>query len=690
MKRPLAVIGFTMLGTLFVFSEINSDKAIGVALLATLIAFLICTAVKGLRRRVALMLSLITVAASLFMLIYTNSVYEKNDAVLGNTEECEITGTLSALCYKNYGNCYYIIDTDTVNGEKLHTAVRVRTIRPIGFEPTDRITVTGKPYKLGKSDDSYLNYYKSKGMLYGVSVYPSSHSVIEHGVDFSPYQLLLKLRKAVIDCVVSNVGSEDGAVICALLIGEKNDLSSRTQKAFQTCGVAHLFAVSGLHLSLWSMLIFAFLRKLGLGIKKSSAACVFFCIFFMLLTGFNPPVVRAGFMMLLIYAGNLFSREADAFNSIGLSLIIMLILNPYCAMSISLWLSLLATLGILLGAAPINSFISEKLNRIRTASLHKLLSWVISSVCVTLFVTAFTLPIYVFVFGNISLLTVIANLLLVSLGSLCMQLSGIAVALMLLRLSFLGRPVLVFASLIARLLVRAVHYMSEFPYALVSVNSLLSKITLVLSIALLAVLFALKLKNRKIIRTAFAVCLSLFILVNAVVYVNGYNKLTLSVAHAESGIAVTLKHRGRAAVISSNISGFDSSTVLSHADALAVSAVDYYISPDTLSEELASSRVLNSLYVGSVVCGEDDPLRYSRIKDFRIMPTELDFADDISINALTDKAEITFYQTKIVILFSDDIILDSIDADLVIGADSSAQDELIQITKDGRISCGDS
>lgn len=96
--------------------------------------------------------------------------------------------------------------------------------------------------------------------------------------------------------------------MAGLCYGDKSNIPRNVTTAFSAAGVSHLLAVSGLHLSVWSSLLYMIMRKLRVSRRISSASSIVFIIFFAILTGMNPPVVRAGTMIGLVFAAD-FSSE---------------------------------------------------------------------------------------------------------------------------------------------------------------------------------------------------------------------------------------------------------------------------------------------------------------------------------------------------------------------------------------------
>ena len=667
MKRPLATAGFTMLGALFAFSKLNNNTAMSVAFAVTLIAFLVFVFAKPLRKYGTITLSLFIVLVSIVAL-YTADVHYGNavNAYAGKT--VEISGTPSQLPYSDYGKYYYVIKTDTVNGQSERLNIRLVSDGPLDLEPTDSVSVRAWVFRLGENGESYLDYYKSRGLFLGAKIRDAGKAVIVKSSRITPSGTLLKLRYRFSQNIMNELGGDKGAVICAMLLGDKTQLSNRSEAAFRNCGISHLFSVSGFHLSLWSMMIFGFLRKLRFSQKKSSAVSIGFCVFFMLLTGFNPPVVRAGFMLICVFAANLFAREADAFNSIGLSLLIMLLINPYNALSVSLWLSLLATLSIITYAFPLSQKLYRPFVKLKNRYAKSVVNYILSMISVTICATVATLPVYVFVFGNMSTLGIVSNLAMVFIGSVCMLFSGIASVLIITGLTVLGSPLMKFCGVLSSILINVAERLSGFRYALINVSSTASKITVIVGIAVLAIILIAKPENKKLIRVAAVACILAFFVTNAFVFAIDYNRLCICVCNGEC-VSATVSYKGKTALIYNGSDSYGSSALVSAANSRGITYADYLI---TTSDASGLDNLKDSLHVS------ETQIR----KDISLCDGEL------NISADGKQVLIDFNQTKIVFLFSDDIMLERDGGGLIIDEDyisSLASPEMIYVSKDGGI-----
>ena len=137
--------------------------------------------------------------------------------------------------------------------------------------------------------------------------------------------------------------------LTAELTGDKSAMDEGDYLAMQETGLAHLFAVSGLHcaflVTLLSLLVSRRRRLL-------CAVTIPALLFYMVMVGLSPSVVRACIMQMFLLVAPLFRRNSDPLTSLAAALLVILLVNPFAAASVSLQLSFSATLGMVLLSPP--------------------------------------------------------------------------------------------------------------------------------------------------------------------------------------------------------------------------------------------------------------------------------------------------------------------------------------------------
>lgn len=142
------------------------------------------------------------------------------------------------------------------------------------------------------------------------------------------------------------VGEEDAGVFRAVLLGDKSGLSENIRDMYQKNGIAHLLAVSGLHLSLVSLAAYGLCRRLGAGYGTAGIAGGFVLLSFALMTGASPSVVRALIMALCGFLAAYLGKTYDLMSALALSALWLLWDSPYLLFQAGVQLSFGAVIGI--------------------------------------------------------------------------------------------------------------------------------------------------------------------------------------------------------------------------------------------------------------------------------------------------------------------------------------------------------
>ncbi|MFN0049540.1 MAG: ComEC/Rec2 family competence protein [Cytophagales bacterium] len=138
-------------------------------------------------------------------------------------------------------------------------------------------------------------------------------------------------------------------IASALILGIKNELDDEIQYAYAATGTMHVLAVSGLHVGIiygLLVLLTGFLLRLQHG-KIIQSFILFILIWlYALVTGLCPSVLRAVAMLSLVIISNLISKKANVFNTLFVTVFILLCINPFMLMEVGFQLSFIAVLGI--------------------------------------------------------------------------------------------------------------------------------------------------------------------------------------------------------------------------------------------------------------------------------------------------------------------------------------------------------
>ena len=198
--------------------------------------------------------------------------------------------------------------------------------------------------------------------------------------------------------------------LTAELTGDKSLLPESDYVAMQETGLAHIFAVSGLHCAFLVTLLSLLIPPTHRRTLCAVASAVL--VFYMLLTGLSPSVARACVMQLFLLSAPLFRRGSDPLTSLAAALTVILLVNPYAVGSVSLQLSFAATLGmVLLSGRLYKSFTGWY--RGRNRAVRAALSFPAANLAATLGALVFTAPLTAYYFNILSLVAPLAGLLAV-------------------------------------------------------------------------------------------------------------------------------------------------------------------------------------------------------------------------------------------------------------------------------------
>ena len=338
--------------------------------------------------------------------------------------------------------------------------------------------------------------------------------------------LLYEMREGLSDRIDALYEGEDGALVKSFLVGDTSDLSALITRDFKRTGVSHLFAVSGLHISILIGAVELLLRKLHLhkAVRCITASALAFLL--LCLTGFAMSAMRSVFMLWLVYVTLLIAEEADSPSVLMLSVSIIILVLPHSVNDVGMWMSFLATLGLItvyplaesaIPKIPKRKTVKNILLRVLRASLLVAIMTVISNL--------FLLPIMWSVLGEASLVSVPTNVLLSPLNAIYLILSTLS--LIIGGIPFLSKVLAFVVCAVGKLTVAIVSVFSRIDGATVSLEYWFSGIIVAAFTVAMIVLLLIRLRRKWLfcvppafLIVSFTVCILAFNLVsdNSVTY----------------------------------------------------------------------------------------------------------------------------------------------------------------------------
>lgn len=228
----------------------------------------------------------------------------------------------------------------------------------------------------------------------------------------TPYYYCLRFKEIVTEQINSYLPEYNAGFLLGMLFGDKAELDSDITNDFRATGIAHLLAVSGLHTSTWCAYIILFLKLFKVKEKIRNIFCLLFLVLLCIVSAFTPSVMRASIMMAVVLFAPFFNERQDPLNSLGFSVAVLTLHNPYIVTSASFLLSVSATLGVLSSLYLCQKF-RYTLSKIPNNLIRKTTEYFSTSLITTSFAGLFTLPFSAYFFGVFSTVSPLTNILCV-------------------------------------------------------------------------------------------------------------------------------------------------------------------------------------------------------------------------------------------------------------------------------------
>lgn len=544
--RPMAIMGFSSLFILFICAYVD-DRFSLVSIGVGIVILFLCIFVEFLRKSAVpffLAAALILSGASFEIL----SDYKISDAQNLVDRDVTVTATLVDEPDFNGTRYYYIFKTESIDGEAFDIKLRVSTANALDAEPYDKLSANLTLYEIGKSSDDLKLYYQSKGIFLGgyLNNYGSSPVTVVKSEKKSAGYYFLKLRRAIESSVLDKLPNDYGGVAVGMLTGNKDYISDAVYADIKAAGVAPVFAVSGMHLSVWILGLYGLLELLNVNKRLNSVIGLVFIVLFMGVTGFTPSVCRAGIMLMIVLVGNLFYRRADSVNSLGFATLLLCISNPMIVADIGFLLSFSSTLGIVLFNPVFKGFLgSRKHNGI----IFKIIRLIAESVFVSVSATLGSLGFVIAFIGYVSVYSVLSNLLISYAASMCMLTSGLSVLFSF--ASGISDGLAIASGTLSKYIIWVIAKISDLPLSTVDTSDIRWTIGIIFVYAAVISLYII-LRRGAAFKISCCVVAAAVVISSTVYYLSQYKYCTVKILETDSSVNVLIFENGYCAAIFSN------------------------------------------------------------------------------------------------------------------------------------------
>lgn len=293
-----------------------------------------------------------------FMLM-SNEITTRNHIYDLKENTVIVQGKIYKIENTAFGTNIYLKGVEVENGEKSVSVKRifVNTEKIPNVKIGNIIKVRGKLRQFeeaaNKGNFDSKKYYLSLG-FYGkieagtIEVINSDYSGIRQGLYEMRMEIIERLEKLCSDNkgIFSIINNKNG-IIGAIILGDKTDLDSDIKELYSVSGIAHILAISGLHISFIGMAIYRLLRR-RFRFLFSAAVSIPVVLSFGIMSGFGISTIRAIIMFILKIIGEVLGRKYDAITAISLAGLVLLVQNPFVVCNSGFQMSFGAIIAIVL------------------------------------------------------------------------------------------------------------------------------------------------------------------------------------------------------------------------------------------------------------------------------------------------------------------------------------------------------
>lgn len=333
----------------------------------------------------------------------TNFAYYKNVGV--SIENATITARVKGISYGFEEGEYseeakkIFVDSIVVNGKAYCGEGYFDNKSELIFKIGDDVQIEGDITVLGINiKDSYSVKIFNDSIYYKIQ-----SSTLQLGASNTKNKAEVA-REDIYHKLKTTLGSRVAGFCYSMLFGDKTYLYPYDQASFRLAGAAHVFAVSGLHVGVFTAVVIGILRLLKAKNVSKLIVVTIVLTLYAWLASFSPSVVRAGVMAIIALSAKALGRRNDIISTVAISGVALLMFKPYWIFDISFLLSFSAVFGIILLYTPFSK-------------LFKKAGYLGKAVAVNLSVNIAILPFTLYFFGYFSLLTLPVNLIIIPIVS---------------------------------------------------------------------------------------------------------------------------------------------------------------------------------------------------------------------------------------------------------------------------------
>ncbi|NLO48170.1 MAG: DNA internalization-related competence protein ComEC/Rec2 [Clostridiales bacterium] len=436
-----------------------------------------------------------------------------------------------------------------------------------GLKPGQTISVKAKAVSV--SDRPDYDHLSQKGCFLTFTAKEAPKVIADNSLSpvYYPVRLAYLFRRTVTKLFAEDVSP----FLNALLTGDKTELNkdSYLLSVLSVTGASHTVAVSGMHLSFLVGLIVRLFGK-----RKRTYALLFpIILFYMLMVGSTPSIMRAGIMQILLLSAPLLMREYDSVTALGFALMVLLAVNPFSAKQAGLQLSFASVLGIHLFSGRLQNAIIMTITKIKPVErllktkrqfefslsfffskslpavlFRSALRFAIAGVAVSFAALVFVVPLTALSFEQVSLIAPVTNLLILWAVS-CAFCIGIFTAILGALFMPLGWIFVPVVSLLVRYILSIMYFLAKTPLPALYTRNFTVSAWLVFFYLLMIIVVLYPGIKRKLLMISVPAMLMLSVVLLLTKIESDKTKFAVTALDVGQGQCIVFRSNGKSAIV---------------------------------------------------------------------------------------------------------------------------------------------
>jgi len=331
-------------------------------------------------------------------------------------KDVTIEGRVSDHPVMRYGNLNFSLAADRIRirrpggaGELVIEADEVVNVKLSGREPgsiqrDDYLELNGS---LEKKQTEKKVYGAENSSIFFEADYKNTRNIKYHGLSYALFNLRSRVYGCLKEAFYRYLDSGNACIAEALILGNRGNVPDYISDSFRKCGLTHLFAISGLHLSFLISLIYLFLKRTG----RPAAifwAVVIFLFAYNFLIGEKASTLRASTMSVLVLMAKGAEREFSYRIILYMSYMAVVVFNPFYIYDLGFWMTFIS-MAALLYIYPVFFSMAGMLSLFR----NRIAGYFLKIILATVSIQTALFPVLAYFFGEVSFISVFTNVIII-------------------------------------------------------------------------------------------------------------------------------------------------------------------------------------------------------------------------------------------------------------------------------------